>query len=83
MLESRYGDHHGHGFSLHTGLSLLCAVDTGNPKGWLDEEEPENTARAVKLMNLGYIVVTSVDRDDLADGGASHYAACVKAVKKN
>jgi len=68
--------------SVCTRACRFCAVDTGNPKGWLDEEEPENTARAVKLMNLGYIVLTSVDRDDLADGGASHYAACVKAVKK-
>ena len=68
--------------SVCTRACRFCAVDTGNPKGWLDQEEPENTARAVKLMNLGYIVLTSVDRDDLADGGASHYAACVKAVKK-
>jgi len=68
--------------SVCTRACRFCAVDTGNPKGWLDAEEPENTARAVKLMNLGYIVLTSVDRDDLPDGGASHYAACVKAVKK-
>ena len=68
--------------SVCTRACRFCAVDTGNPKGWLDDEEPENTARAVKLMNLGYIVLTSVDRDDLTDGGASHYAACVKAVKK-
>jgi len=67
--------------SVCTRACRFCAVDTGNPKGWLDEQEPENTARAVKLMNLGYIVLTSVDRDDLPDGGASHYAACVKAVK--
>ena len=68
--------------SVCTRACRFCAVDTGNPKGWLDPEEPENTARAVRLMNLGYIVLTSVDRDDLPDGGASHYAACVKAVKK-
>lgn len=68
--------------SVCTRACRFCAVDTGNPKGWLDEKEPENTARAVKLMNLRYIVLTSVDRDDLPDGGASHYAACVKAVKK-
>jgi lipoic acid synthetase len=67
--------------SVCTRACRFCAVDTGNPKGWLDREEPENTARAVKLMNLGYIVLTSVDRDDLPDGGASHYAACVRAVK--
>jgi lipoic acid synthetase len=67
--------------SVCTRACRFCAVDTGNPKGWLDEEEPLNTARAVKLMNLAYIVLTSVDRDDLADGGASHYAACVRAIK--
>lgn len=68
--------------SVCTRACRFCAVDTGNPKGWLDDEEPENIARAVKLMDLAYIVLTSVDRDDLADGGASHYAACVKAIKK-
>ncbi|MFQ6007077.1 MAG: lipoyl synthase [Woeseia sp.] len=68
--------------SVCTRACRFCAVDTGNPKGWLDPREPENTARAVKLMNLGYIVLTSVDRDDLPDGGAGHYAACVKAVKR-
>lgn len=68
--------------SVCTRACRFCAVDTGNPKGWLDDEEPENTARAVKLMDLAYIVLTSVDRDDLADGGASHYAACIKAIKK-
>ncbi len=68
--------------SVCTRACYFCAVDTGNPKGWLDQEEPKNTARAVKLMNLSYIVLTSVDRDDLPDGGAAHYAACVKAIKK-
>jgi len=68
--------------SVCTRACRFCAVDTGNPRGWLDPEEPENTARAVKLMKLGYIVLTSVDRDDLPDGGAGHYAACVKAIKK-
>jgi lipoic acid synthetase len=57
-------------------------VDTGNPRGWLDAEEPLNTAKAVKLMNLSYIVITSVDRDDLEDGGAGHYASCVQEIRK-
>jgi lipoic acid synthetase len=57
-------------------------VDTGNPKGWLDTGEPENTAKSVELMGLRYIVLTSVDRDDLEDGGAAHYAACVSAIKR-
>jgi lipoic acid synthetase len=68
--------------SVCTRACRFCAVDTGNPRGWLDAEEPENTAKAVRLMNLNYVVITSVDRDDLPDGGAAHYAACVRAIKK-
>ncbi len=61
-----------------TRACKFCAVDTGNPRGWLDHEE---AARSVALMDLKYVVLTSVDRDDLADGGAAHYAACVRAIK--
>jgi lipoic acid synthetase len=68
--------------SVCTRACRFCAVDTGNPHGWLDPEEPLNTARAVKLMDLKYVVITSVDRDDLPDGGAGHYAACVREIKK-
>lgn len=68
--------------SVCTRACRFCSVDTGNPNGWLDPEEPANTARSVELMDLKYVVITSVDRDDLADGGAAHYAACVKAIKK-
>ncbi|MEC7816298.1 MAG: lipoyl synthase [Pseudomonadota bacterium] len=68
--------------SVCTRACKFCAVDTGNPKGWLDPEEPENTAKSVELMGLRYIVLTSVDRDDLDDGGAAHYAACVAAIKQ-
>ena len=68
--------------SVCTRACRFCAVDTGNPKGWLDPEEPKNSARAVKLMGLEYVVITSVDRDDLDDGGASHYAECVREIKK-
>ncbi len=64
-----------------TRACRFCSVDTGNPNGWLDPEEPQNTARSVELMDLQYVVITSVDRDDLADGGAAHYAACVRAIK--
>jgi len=67
--------------SVCTRACQFCAVDTGNPRGWLDPEEPENTARTVELMGLKYVVLTSVDRDDLPDGGASHFAACVRAIK--
>jgi len=68
--------------SVCTRACRFCSVDTGNPKGWLDSEEPYNTGRSVALMNLRYVVITSVDRDDLADGGAAHYAACVGEIKK-
>lgn len=68
--------------SVCTRACRFCSVDTGNPNGWLDPKEPENCARSVELMNLRYIVITSVDRDDLPDGGAQHYADCVKAIKK-
>jgi lipoic acid synthetase len=67
--------------SVCTRACRFCAVDTGNPRGWLDDEEPANAARTVSLMGLGYVVLTSVDRDDLPDGGAAHLAACVHAIK--
>jgi len=67
--------------SVCTRACRFCAVDTGNPNGWLDTEEPFNAGRAVKLMGLEYVVITSVDRDDLPDGGASHYADCVRQIK--
>jgi len=65
-----------------TRACRFCAVDTGNPGGWLDLEEPANAAKSVQLMGLGYVVLTSVDRDDLDDGGAQHYANCIQAIKK-
>jgi lipoyl synthase len=64
-----------------TRACRFCAVDTGNPRGWLDPDEPANAALSVQLMGLRYVVLTSVDRDDLPDGGAAHYAACVAAIK--
>ena len=64
-----------------TRACRFCAVDTGNPNGWLDAEEPHHAAQSVSLMGLKYIVLTSVDRDDLDDGGAGHYADCVRAIK--
>jgi len=64
-----------------TRACRFCAVDTGNPRGWLDADEPANAAHTVALMSLGYVVLTSVNRDDLADGGAAHFAACVHAIR--
>jgi lipoic acid synthetase len=65
-----------------TRACRFCSVNTGNPKGWLDHDEPENTAKAVELMGLSYVVLTSVNRDDLPDGGAGHYAQTVREVKR-
>jgi lipoic acid synthetase len=65
-----------------TRACRFCAVDTGNPRGWLDPQEPDNVARSVELMKLKYVVLTSVDRDDLPDGGAAHYAAAIRAIKR-
>ncbi len=65
-----------------TRACRFCAVDTGNPRGWLDAEEPDNVARSVELMGLKYVVLTSVNRDDLSDGGAAHYAAAIRAIKR-
>lgn len=64
-----------------TRACRFCAVDTGNPRGWLDPAEPANAARTVELMKLRYVVLTSVDRDDLPDGGAGHFAACITAIR--
>jgi len=63
-----------------TRACRFCAVDTGNPRGWLDADEPQQVADSVALMQLRYVVLTSVNRDDLPDGGAAHYAACIRAI---
>lgn len=67
--------------SVCTRACKFCAVDTGNPQGKLDPDEPRLAANAVKFMGLNYVVLTSVDRDDLSDGGASHYANCILKIK--
>lgn len=59
----------------------FCDVAHGRPDP-VDETEPANLAHAVYLMGLKYVVITSVDRDDLRDGGAGHFAACIQAVRK-
>src|SRR5690606_1153928 len=64
-----------------TRACRFCSVDTGNPRGWLDADEPAHVAQSVALMELSYIVLTSVNRDDLPDGGAGHFAACVRAIR--
>jgi len=64
-----------------TRTCKFCMVKSGNPKGQLDAEEPNRVARAIASLGLRYVVLTSVDRDDLPDGGAEHFAKTVKAIK--
>ncbi|MEK7362457.1 MAG: lipoyl synthase, partial [candidate division NC10 bacterium] len=58
-----------------------CAVAHGRPV-WEDREEPERVGRAVRALGLEHVVVTSVNRDDLADGGAAVFAATVRAIRR-
>ena len=60
----------------------FCDVAHGRPDA-LDLDEPKNLAKALSHMGLKYIVITSVDRDDLKDGGAEHFANCIKEVREN
>lgn len=59
----------------------FCDVAHGRPDA-LDPNEPTNLANTIALMQLRYVVITSVDRDDLKDGGASHFSACLKAIRE-
>jgi lipoic acid synthetase len=59
-----------------------CAVAHGKPT-WEDREEPERIGRATATMGLAHVVITSVNRDDLADGGAAHWAATIRAVRRH
>ncbi|KXZ72066.1 lipoyl synthase [Acinetobacter venetianus] len=58
----------------------FCDVAHGRPKA-LDQDEPKHLAETVKNLNLKYVVITSVDRDDLKDGGAQHFADCIKEIR--
>ena len=66
-----------------TRACKFCNVKTGNPKGWLDLDEPIKASEMVTRMGLNYLVVTSVDRDDLEDFGASHFANVVYQIHKD
>lgn len=59
----------------------FCSVKTSRAPPPLDPHEPEHTAEALKRWGLGYVVLTSVDRDDLADGGAHHFAETIRKIK--
>ncbi len=66
-----------------TRACKFCNVKTGNPKQWVDADEPQKTAEMAKIMDLNYMVVTSVDRDDLPDFGSGHFAEVVNRIKKD
>jgi|TARA_B100000902_G_scaffold27788_1_gene33434 lipoic acid synthetase len=68
--------------SVCTRACRFCAVDTGNPKGILDKDEPNKVANSIAHMNLKYAVLTSVNRDDLIDGGAEHFSHTIQAIKE-
>jgi lipoyl synthase len=63
-----------------TRACAFCNVKTGLP-GALDAHEPEHVALAVEKLKLAHVVITSVDRDDLADGGATHFGATIRAIR--
>ncbi|HSD92621.1 MAG TPA: lipoyl synthase [Methyloceanibacter sp.] len=64
-----------------TRACAFCNVRTGKPGGGVDAGEPGRVAGAVAALGLSHVVVTSVDRDDLADGGAAHFAATIRAIR--
>lgn len=64
-----------------TRLCRFCAVKTSARPAAPDPQEPANVGKAVAAMGVGYVVITSVDRDDLEDGGAGHYAQCVREIR--
>lgn len=65
-----------------TRACKFCHVKSGNPKLWLDPQEPQKIASSVATLSLSYVVLTSVNRDDLPDEGAQHFADCVRAIKE-
>lgn len=81
------GECFGHGTATFMIMGAICTrrcpfcdVGHGRPNP-LDPQEPENLARTVAAMGLKYVVITSVDRDDLRDGGAAHFADCIQATR--
>src|SRR3954468_3375654 len=67
--------------SVCTRACAFCNIKTGMPDK-LDPHEPQNLAEAIAKLGLEHAVITSVDRDDLDDGGANHFAACIKAIRE-
>ena len=65
-----------------TRACAFCNVKTGKPGGYVDPMEPENLAVTVSTMGLKHVVITSVDRDDLADGGAGQFVRCIERIRE-
>lgn len=65
-----------------TRACRFCHIKTGNPQGWLDPHEADQTAESARRLGLRYAVITMVDRDDLADGGAAHVAHVLRRVRE-
>ena len=66
-----------------TRACRFCAVNTGNPRGIVDVDEPRRVGEAIAELNLNYVVITSVDRDDLPDGGAAIFAQTVREIQEH
>jgi len=66
-----------------TRACKFCAIKTGNPGGVVDRDEPRRVAEAVRELGMEYVVITSVTRDDLPDGGASIYAETIRRIKSS
>ncbi len=65
-----------------TRACRFCAIATGDPQGVVNPDEPQHVAHVVKALDLRYVVITSVDRDDLDDLGSSHYAQTIENIKR-
>ena len=61
----------------------FCNVKTGNPKGKIDVDEPQKVGYAISQMGLEYVVITSVNRDDMEDQGAGHFAETIEVIREN
>ena len=80
MLGRRHGYLYDTGKYLHLQLRIFCAVKTGRPTEY-DEDEPRRVAEALYLMKVKHAVITSVDRDELKDGGSIIWYNTIKAIK--
>ena len=81
MLEQWHRDFYVNGRYLHSRMPILCSKFFKNPPA-LDANEPSKIADTIKKMNLNYVVLTTVNRDDLANQGAPHISRCIKEIQR-